>query len=65
MRPANMIENTGVFYSSWSANSLDAGNGSTDAVIDLVFDNSRSNPTYINGGTIRPKSLSVLVLLRL
>ena len=44
------------------ATSIDWVDNSQDGI---GFDANRSNSTYQNGGTIRPKSMSILVLLKL
>ena len=38
---------------------------SENEIADNMFYASLSNPTYVDQGTVRPKSISVLVLLRL
>ena len=45
---------------------MTGGTGDTGLTrVRVYFNASKSNSTYVNNGTIRPNSLSVLVLIRI
>ena len=61
----NSVESEGVFYSEGISMTAGLSSGTDFGGVTRNFDASRVSSVYINSGTIRPQSLSVLVLLRL
>lgn len=52
----------GQTHGNWRSLAL---HSTENGVQHLEFDSSKSSSVYVNNGTLRPKSLSVLALLRL
>lgn len=65
---AHPFATTGAFWSpTFTDGALHQMSGANDLgdYDGIGFDANRSNSTYQNGGTIRPKSISVLILIRI
>ena len=43
---------------------IGVGNG-TDNAVTIDFNASKSNPTYVTNGSLRPNSISILVLIKI
>ena len=61
----NSVESEGVFYSEGINMTAGLSSGTEFGGVTRRFDASIVSSVYVNSGTVRPKSLSVLVLLRL